>query len=151
MSPPTLRTTRTPSARARAESTPFVTPQGTPHTRKRRREAAQSLVELSTVDEVEVVSSPEEGDEAGSNNEEDLDIDERMNQQSYETQWRLLDHKQKNIKAHAVLCNGRDNVFDKVEQWAFYDAVKRFSTISRITFKFIRQQPAAARAMDVRY
>ena len=136
MSPAALRTNRTPSARSRAESTPFVTPQGTPRTRKRVRAAASILDQLREIDEAEGSQKEEEEEEEGGEEDEveEVDIEERIAQQSYETAWRCVDHRNKLVKVYSTLCSGRENVYDKVFRWACIEAAKRSSTVGRMNF-----------------
>ena len=115
-----------------------MTPQETPRTRKRHREAAQALAALAEVAEGSG-SSENEGSEGGDEDKADstveaISIEERIEEQRYETNWKLLDHRTKVVKTYAELFDGRDNVYDKVHYWALPEAERRSLIVSRITF-----------------
>ena len=144
MAPPALRQNRTPSARARAASEVFQTPQETPRALKRSRQAARALIDLSAVDEggsedqedePEAAEPNESESEEEEEEEEELTEDRRMNLQVYETTWRCLNDRQKVLSVESHILTGHDSVYDKVRQWAVLDCMKHASSINRITFK----------------
>ena len=148
MSPPALRLNRTPSARRRAASEVFQTPQETPRAPKRKRqEAARALVDLSTVEEGEGGSPEEDEPEAAEPDQSEPEEDkrteeERMNTQVYQTTWRIVDHRQRVVRFVSHVLTGQDNIYNKVRQWAVIESMKHDSSVDRMHFKVHgRDQP----------